>query len=57
MKKLLVNTKVGLKTTRDNVHTDLRLKSYARTPRQLLTHAMKAKMHERAKEVSWYMKH
>ena len=38
------------------MHDDLGLKSYARTPRHLLTESMKARRLERSKKVLSYLK-
>ncbi|QQP55053.1 Uncharacterized protein FKW44_008097 [Caligus rogercresseyi] len=47
---------VDPKTIRTAVHKDLGMKSYARTPRHLLTDRLKPSRHERCKKVLNYFK-
>lgn len=56
MRKLASELKVAPGTVRRAVKTDLGLKSYARTPRHLLTDAMKTRRLERCKKVRSFIK-
>jgi len=56
MKKMAAELQVDPKTVRTAVHRDLNLKSYVRSPRHLLTDAMKARRLERAQKVMGYIR-
>lgn len=56
MRKLSRDMKVSPRTIKRAVYTNLKLRSYVRTPKQLLTDAMKATKQERAKKVLHYLK-
>lgn len=56
MRKMAAKFEVDNKTIRNAVKYDLRLKSYTRTPKHLLTTAMKERRLERCKKVLSYLK-
>ena len=56
MCKMASELDVDPSTVRMAIHDDLGLKSYARTPRHLLTESMKARRLERSKKVLSYLK-
>ena len=56
MRKMARELKVDSKTVRNSVKYDLKLKSYTRTPKHLLTTAMKEKRHERFKKITTLLK-
>lgn len=55
-RKLATELKVDAKAIRTAVKDDLKLKSYTRTPRHLLTWSMKARRLERCKKILIYLK-
>ena len=56
MQKMARELKVDSKTIRNSVKYDLKLKSYTRTPKHLLTTAVKEKILERCKKISTWLK-
>ena len=55
MRKMARELKVDSKTVRNSVKYDLKLKSYTRTPKQLLTTAMKEKRLERCEKITAWL--
>eukprot|EP00106_Octopus_bimaculoides_P014596 XP_014782038.1 PREDICTED: uncharacterized protein LOC106877607 [Octopus bimaculoides] len=57
MRKMAIELEVDNKTIRNAVKYDLRLESYTRTPKHLLTTAMKENRLERCKKIiTWFKK-
>ena len=56
MQKVERELKVDSKTFKNSVKYDLKLKSYTRTPKHLLTTAMKEKSLERCKKITTWLK-
>ena len=56
MRKMARELKVHSMTVRNSVKCDLKLKSYTRTPKHLLTTAMKEKRLERCKKITTWLK-